>query len=494
MIEEDRRKAIFLLHQEGMPLREIARRLHVARATVATIIRQAGAVPKIKRSDKLELDEEVLRDLYALCDGYVTRVHEKLLEKGIKVAYTTLTERLRQLGISVVSDQRCDEVPDEPGLEMQHDTSPYGLEIGGRKVPVVGSLLYLRYSKRRYLIFYRRFNRFRMQCFFHEALTYWQYSAPQCIIDNTNLARLPGRGTGKDAVIVPEMEAFGLRYGFRFLCHAIGHADRKAGEERSFLTVETNFFPGRTFASLEDLNAQALEWATVRMETKVQGKTRVIPAKAFEHERQYLQGLTPHLPAPYLAHERDTDQYGYAAFDGNYYWIPGTERKKVKILEYSERLKIYLERELIAEYPLPPDGIKNEKFSPPGGRQAPPREPQNRRSSETEEKHLRCLGEALGAYLDFALGQKGIQRHLFIRRLLGLSRRMSAELFIKSIERAHKYRIVDLATIERIASLHLAQAELPLVEVDPSFTEREAYREGAVTDLPDLSKYEEPAP
>jgi transposase len=68
MIEEDRRKAIFLLHQEGMPLREIARRLQVARATVATIIRQAGALPKIKRSDKRELDEEVLRDLYALCD------------------------------------------------------------------------------------------------------------------------------------------------------------------------------------------------------------------------------------------------------------------------------------------------------------------------------------------------------------------------------------------------------------------------------------------
>ena len=120
MIEEDRRKAIFLLHQEGMPLREIARRLQVARATVATIIRQAGAMPKIKRSDKLELDEEVLRNLYASCEGYVTRVHEKLLEQGIKVAYTTLTERLRQLGISVVSDQRCAEVPDEPGLEMQH--------------------------------------------------------------------------------------------------------------------------------------------------------------------------------------------------------------------------------------------------------------------------------------------------------------------------------------------------------------------------------------
>jgi len=38
MIEADKRKAIFLLHQEGMPLREIARRLHVSRNTVAAVM------------------------------------------------------------------------------------------------------------------------------------------------------------------------------------------------------------------------------------------------------------------------------------------------------------------------------------------------------------------------------------------------------------------------------------------------------------------------
>jgi hypothetical protein len=49
-------------------------------------------------------------------------------------------------------------------------------------------------------------------------------------------------------VIVPEMEAFAKQYGFVFRCHEIKHCNRKAGEERSFWTVETNFLPGRTFA------------------------------------------------------------------------------------------------------------------------------------------------------------------------------------------------------------------------------------------------------
>jgi transposase len=489
MIAADQRKAIWLLHQEGMELRAIARRLHLSRNTVRTIIAQGGALPARTRADRLVLDEERLRQLYSECQGYISRVHEKLLEAGIKVAYPTLTHRLRDLGISPARKRRCGEVPDEPGQEMQHDTSGYELDLSGRRVRVIASLLYLRYSKRRYLRFYPSFNRFRMKCFFHEALMFWGFSAPQCIIDNTNLARL--RGLGRDAVMVAEMAAFARQYGFAFVCHERNHANRKAGEERSFWTVETNFFPGRTFQSLEDLNAQALAWATVRMEQRVQGKTSVMPAKAFEYERTLLQALPPHLPAPYLLHERDTDQYGYAAFAGNYYWVPGTQRAKLQVLEYAQRLCLYCNRVLLAEYPLPPFGTKGQKFLPPG-EPRPRGNPENRRGSDTEEQHLRALGPVVGAYLDFALQEKGRQRHEFFRKLLGLSRRMSAELFTRAIARAHKYRIGDVATIERIALLYFHEGvggELPCVSVDDAFTERAAYREGSLTNPPDLSLY-----
>ena len=89
------------------------------------------------------------------------------------------------------------------------------------------------------------------------------------IIDNTNLARL--RGTGANALIHPEMEAFARQYGFAYHCHALRHANRKAGEERSFWTVEINFLPGRTFQDLEDLNRQAFQWSTARLDNKPQG-------------------------------------------------------------------------------------------------------------------------------------------------------------------------------------------------------------------------------
>jgi len=490
MIEADTRKAIYLLHQQGMGYRKIARDLGISRNTVRRIIAQQGATPVIHRK-KQHIDKQLLRDLYHQCQGYCQRVHEKLTEEhGIEVTYSTLTRMLRQLGISQSRKQRCDRVPDEPGLEMQHDTTSYRITLADKQVRVVASMLYLRYSKRRYLKFYRSFNRFNMKCFLHEALMFWGYCAKQCIIDNTNLARL--RGTGSNAVIVPEMAQFAQAYGFRFLCHSIGHANRKAGEERSFWTTETNFLPGRRFQSLEDLNQQALHWSTVRLENRPQGKAGLIPAQAFEYERHYLIRLPAHLPRPYRTVMRRTDQYGYIAFEGNYYYVPGSRRDQIKVLVYSNRIKLYQRSEYLIEYPLPAEAVNNTLFSPPG--QPRPRyHPNNRkRPTQQEEQHLRNLSKSVSAYLDFALNPKGIARHQLLRKLYGLSRKMNETLFIASIERAYTYKIIDIATIERIAALQMTEAvEMPVPEVDEDFRRRDAYLQGRLTDPPELWKYDQ---
>jgi transposase len=491
MIEPDKRKAIFLMHQEGMKARDIAKQLHVSRNTVREIIRQEGVMPKVSRPCKTEIDQDLLERLYAECDGLKQRIQEKLEEEeGIKVKYSTLTRILRELEIGVSPQERCDRVPDTPGEEMQHDTTLYKVKLSGKPTRVVASLIYLRYSKRRYLKFYRRFNRFTMKCFLHEALIFWGYAAKVCIIDNTNLARL--RGTGKDAVMVPEMEAFAKQYGYQFRCHALGHSNRKAGGERSFWTVETSFLPGRTFESLEDLNRQAFEWATVRMENRPVKKTGLIPAKAFEHERSFLTAVSRHLPAPYRVHERGTDQYGYVVFDANYYWVPGTGRPDVRVLEYGDRLKIYLRGELLAEYVLPADGVQNALFSPEGS--PPPRHQPKHRKKPTveEEKRLRALGDGVGAYLDFALKSEGLQRHRFVRALYRLSREMTPELFVQTLQRAHKYRIPEIEIVRRIARMLLSESTvvLPSVEVDESLLERESYQEGYLSDEADFSPYD----
>jgi hypothetical protein len=291
--------------------------------------------------------------------------------------------------------------------------------------------------------------------------------------------------------MVPEMEAFAKTYGYRFLCHAPKHSDRKAGEERSFLTVETNFIPGRSFESLEDLNRQALKWSTVRLEQRPQGKARIIPAQAFEHERTFLTQLPRHLPAPYLLLERSVDEYGYVALEGNYYEVPGSGRGKIQVLRFLHHLVLCQDRRTLIEYALPPWGAKNQPFHVPGPK-SPRYRPRNRKlSSHEEEKRLRAIAPVIGAYVDFILGSPGLLRHQFLRRLWALRQRWSSALFLSTIERAHRYQITSMETLERIALLQLDETALPEPLVDPELEKRPAYQQGSLTDTPDLSRYDE---
>ena len=492
MIDPDVRNAIFQLHQQGMSLREISRCLHISRNAVRRIVKQQGKIARKQRDDKRDIDAELLERLYHECDGWMQRIHERLVEEeGIQIGYSTLTRMLRDLGLSRNQRTRCDRVPDEPGAEMQHDTTVYQVKLGGIGTRLIASLIYLRYSKRRYLKFHRAFNRFVMKCFFHEALMFWGYAARWCIIDNTNLARL--RGVGSQAVIVPEMDAFSRRYGFQFACHALDHPNRKAGNERAFWGVETGFLPGRTFESLEDLNQQARQWATQRMEHRPLTKARLIPAKMFEHERLYLNPLPTQLPAPYREHHRGTDQYGYVAFQANYYWVPGTRRDDVKLLEFADRLKIFQHCDCLAEYPLPPDGVRGQHYSPLGQPKPRFQPKKRRRDAKREEQRLRAMGAEVSAYLDFALAAPGVQRHRFTRELFALSRNLTQHVLTNTVLRAHRYRIVDLATLRRIAWLCFGQQDdvLPEPDVDEDFRQRPAYQEGYLTELPDPSVYDQ---
>ena len=76
MIEADKRKAIFLLHKEGMSLRDIAAQLGISRNSVRRIIQQEGVTPKTVRSDKQRLEAELLRRLHQECDGHIQRMHK----------------------------------------------------------------------------------------------------------------------------------------------------------------------------------------------------------------------------------------------------------------------------------------------------------------------------------------------------------------------------------------------------------------------------------
>ena len=456
--------------------------------TVRAILRNEDVAREYKpRNDRIIIDEVLLDKLYEYCDGYIQRMHEITTEEyGIEIGYSTLTRLVRQKKHADDHRQRSSRVPDAPGEEMQHDTSGHRVRINGVKHKLVCSGIYLRYSKMRYVRFYRCFNRFIMKCFIDEALRHWGYCARQCIIDNTNLAVFIG--SGSRATMNPEMVSFANNYGFTWKAHAIGHANRKAGTERNFYTIETNFLPGRTFASLEDLNRQAIEWATVRYAQRPLSKTKLIPQQLFEVEKSMLVQLPEYVSAPYLPYRRLVDQYGYCSFDGNYYWIPETVTSRtVTVLRYAAHLRIMDGTHEVQRYDLPADGVKNQIIVPSGYTALTRYVPKNRKlGCAQEQQRLRELGSVVVEYLAMVNDQPGRvkQYPAFVRKLYALLRPLGKSLFIDVIKRALTYRVFDYTAIERIAhQMIIADPGYPLqhtptVDIPSDYCRRPAYRQG----------------
>jgi transposase len=199
-----------------------------------------------------------VQETFTLCEGNVVRVQEVLAaDHELAIPYSTLTRWVREADLRGPK-QRAGRYHFGMGEEMQFDTSPHHLKLNDRPIKAQCASLVLAYSRRVFIQYYPCFTRFEAKAFLREGVCFMDGSAQRCLVDNTNV--VVASGSGPDALIAPEMEAFGQIFGFEFVAHAVGDANRSAGVERSFYFVERNFLPGRRFSSWDDLNAQARAW------------------------------------------------------------------------------------------------------------------------------------------------------------------------------------------------------------------------------------------
>jgi hypothetical protein len=166
-----------------------------------------------------------LKSAFERAQGNVVRVAELLAaEYDLSVSYSTLTRWVRDAGLRLLPG-RAGEYTFAPGEEMQHDTSPHRLTVGGKTVTAQCAGLVLAYSRRLFIRYSPRFTRFEAKEFLLEAVRFMDGACPRCIIDNTSV--MLAAGAGADAVIAPEMAAFARTLGFEFRAHRVGHPDRK---------------------------------------------------------------------------------------------------------------------------------------------------------------------------------------------------------------------------------------------------------------------------
>jgi len=349
MLEQGIRQAILELHRRGQGVRAIARALRVSRAAVRDVLRRGSAeVPRLARPEKALDHREDILQLLQQCEGSFMRVHEELTKTGLQLSYPAFTAFCRRHGIGQAPKQAAGRYDFAPGQEMQHDTSPHDVHLGGTVRRVQTASLVLAYSRMLFFQFYPRFRRFECKAFLTDALRYMDGACQTCMIDNTHVVVLTG--TGSAMIPVPEMAAFAERFGFTFVAHAVGDANRSGRVERMFRFIERGFLPGRRFPDWADANRQARAWCD-RVNARPKRQLKATPRELFATEHPALRRLPRWIPEPYLLHERLVDVEGYITLHTNHYSVP-TEfiGRRLEVRESQDRVIIYAGPREITEH------------------------------------------------------------------------------------------------------------------------------------------------
>ena len=306
-------------------------------------------MPELHRAEKAEPYRQQILELFATCKGNLVRVHEEITASGAVLSYPALTAFCRRHGIGQSPPVPAGQYHFEPGEEMQHDTSPHAVELGGKKRKVQTASAVLCYSRMLFFQCYPTFQRFDCKVFLTAALRYFSGAPGRVMIDNTHVVVL--RGTGREMVPVPEMAALAERFGFHFVAHAIGHANRSARVERPFSFIENNFLAGRTFASWEDLNQQARQWCD-KVNSTYKKHLRAVPRELFAVERLHLKPLPVWIPEVYRLHQRLVDIEGYVALHTNRYSVPlDWIGRRVEVRETQDKIEIQLDARHLVDSP-----------------------------------------------------------------------------------------------------------------------------------------------
>lgn len=454
MLDEASRTAILKLHQQGHGSRVIAQALSVSRSAVRHVIRSGDPrVPPLLRAELADAWREKILALHAQYQGHLGRVHEELLKGGAALSYSTLTAFCRKHRIGSAPPPPAGHYEFTAGAEMQHDTSPHTAQIGAHRTRVQTASLVLCYSRMIYFQMYPRFTRFECKAFLTQALSYFKGAAATCMVDNSNV--VVAAGTGAAMIPAPEMAAFAERFGFTFVAHEKGDANRSARVEAPFHRIERGFLAGTTFIDWADLNVKAAETCDI-WNAKFSNKLHASRRELFAAERATLKPLPLHIPEVYQIHTRIVDAEGYVHVNRIRYSVPYTLiGRALEVRESIERIDLYEGPRRIASHARLPRAL-DARVTEPAHR--PPRGSGrgHRPAPYLEEIELLIIEPQLAGYLAGLKAAVG-PRRLPLRRLLSMLRDYPRSAFLSALVLAEQYRLFDLDRLERMILKHIAR-------------------------------------
>lgn len=311
------------LHAQGFNITEISDKTGFDRKTVRKYLNLTTIPepkPRAKRKSKLDDYKDYI--INKLHEGPFTaaRLFREIQEMGFTGKSTIVTDFVRKVrpkqGVQAVYRYET-----KPGIQAQVDWSEFGrVEIDGKMLKLYCFNMILGYSRMRYIEFTLSIDVFTLiQCHMN-AFRYFGGYTNEILYDNMKQVVITRALKSSDSKWNNKYEDFFKHYGFiPRLCRPY-RPQTKGKIENNVGYVRRDFFLGRSFDSLADMNSQALTWLS-RVNSSVHGTTHEIPLERLKSEElKPIDGVPAYLVV--REEPRKISRDCFISYLGNKYSVP----------------------------------------------------------------------------------------------------------------------------------------------------------------------------
>ena len=313
------------LYNAGLTTSEICKKTGHDRKTVRKYRNAEGPKtysPRPKKPTLLDPYKDYIKERLEKFPLSAVRILEEIQERGYTGSYTTVKNFVRPIKGSqqILAEYRYET---KPGIQAQVDWGEVDtIIVDGKKRKLYCFGMVLGYSRTRYTEFTLdvRTETF-IQCHMN-AFEYYGGLPKEILYDNTKNVVLRRALKSSDSQWNPQFQDFFSHYGFipRLCKPGKQGAKTKGKVERLIGYVKDNFYLGRDYESVQDLNAQRMGWLS-RVNRKPHGTTRIPPLERLLEEKLVpFDERTPYQIArtEYRKISRDC----FFSYMGNRYSVP----------------------------------------------------------------------------------------------------------------------------------------------------------------------------
>lgn len=351
---------ILELHNQGLNISAIAQRTGMDRKTVRKYVLGGLQVPRgktrIKRLKVMQPFERYVRErLMQWPELSCTRLFREIKQMGYAGQLTALKDFVRTIRPKAIAPYE-DRFETAPGQQAQVDFAQFRTvftDNADRTQTIWLFSMVLGHS--RYL--WGQFEPTQdlttvVRC--HElAFEHFGGTPRQILYDRMKTAVLGDHLDGKHIVYNDKLLALAKHYGFEPKACRAYRAKTKGKVERPFRYVRADFFMGRSFANLADLNRQWRHWLDSVAHQRVHGTTDQVVNEHFAQERQALQSLPVARIDLVLQLHRRASRDGFVSVEGNYYSVPnGARAEYFEVQMTAHHVRILQGQLCVATHPL----------------------------------------------------------------------------------------------------------------------------------------------